>query len=143
MFVPNFTILCQAVPEKSLTEKKFTHTHTHTHTHKHLHRKDKNYIPPIYFVYAGGITKNLLLKNDVSRLMRKQSAYAKPKALISFAVSAKLISALVYAIRKVQFVYFLNPKFPASRQLLCLNSLVCVEPVRKPHSWFSHETAHF
>ena len=58
MFVPNFIILCQVVPEKSLTEKKVythTHTHTHTHAHKHLHRKSKNYIPPIYFVYAGGI----------------------------------------------------------------------------------------
>ena len=26
---------------------------------------------------------------------------------------------------------------------LCLNSLVCVRSVRKPHCWFSHETAHF
>ena len=27
--------------------------HTHTHTHKHCYWKDKNYIPPIYFVYRG------------------------------------------------------------------------------------------
>ena len=45
MFVPNFKILGQVVPEKSLTEKKFTH--------KHTHGKSKNYIPPIYFVYGG------------------------------------------------------------------------------------------
>ena len=49
-FVPNFKILGQVVPEKSLTEKKvYKHTHTHTQTH----RKSKNYIPPIYFVYRG------------------------------------------------------------------------------------------
>ena len=35
MFVPNFIILCQAVPEKSLTEKKvYTHTHTQTSSQK-------------------------------------------------------------------------------------------------------------
>ena len=34
-FVPNFKILGQVVPEKSLTEKK---VYTHTHTHKHYYQ---------------------------------------------------------------------------------------------------------
>ena len=51
------------------------------------------------------------------------------------------ISAFVFATRIVQFLYFLNPKFPVSSILLCLYSPVCVEPVRKPHCWFSHEVA--
>ena len=34
-------------------------------------------------------------------------AYAKTKTQISFAVTAKLISAFVFAIRKVQSLYFL------------------------------------
>ena len=49
MFVPNFKILGQAVPEKSLTKKKLTDRQTDRHTY----RKSKNYIPPIYFVYRG------------------------------------------------------------------------------------------
>ena len=60
---------------------------------------------------------------------------------ISFAVTAKLISAFVFATRLVQFLYFLDPKFPVSSHLLCLYSL-CVGPVRKPHCWFSHKAAH-
>ena len=42
----------------------------------------------------------------------------------------------------VPFFYFLNPKFPVSSHLLCLYSLVYVQPVCKPHCWFSHDTAH-
>ena len=42
------------------------------------------------------------------------SAYAKTKTQISFEVSAKLISAFVFATWIVQYLYFLNPKFQAS-----------------------------
>ena len=42
----------------------------------------------------------------------------------------------------VQFLYFLNPKFPASSHLLCLYSLLYVEHGRKPYCWFSHDAAH-
>ena len=59
-------------------------------------------------------------------------AYAKTKTQISFAVTAKLISAFVFAIRIVQFLYYLNPKFQASSHLLWPHSLVCVGPGRKP-----------
>ena len=48
------------------------------------------------------------------------------------AVTAKLISAFVFATRIVQSLYFLNPKFQASSHLLWLYSLVCVGPVRNP-----------
>ena len=37
-----------------------------------------------------------------------------------FAVTAKLVSALVFATRIVQFLYFQNPKLPVSSHLLCL-----------------------
>ena len=49
----------------------------------------------------------------------QQSAYAKTKAQISFAVTAKLISAFVFASRIVQFLLYLTPKFQASSLLLC------------------------
>ena len=41
-------------------------------------------------------------------------------------------SAFVFAIRIVQSLYYLNPKFQASSHLLWLYSLVCVGPGRKP-----------
>ena len=69
----------------------------------------------------------------MSLVMRKPDfAYAKTKTQISFAVTAKLISAFVFAIRKVQSLYYLYPKFQASSHLLCLRRLVCVGPGRKP-----------
>ena len=59
-------------------------------------------------------------------------AYAKTKTQISFAVTAKLISAFVFATWIVQFLYFLNPEFHASSHLLWLYRPVCVGPGRKP-----------
>ena len=71
----------------------------------------------------------------------QQFAYAKTKAQISFAVTAKLISAFVFATRIVQFLFVLKPKFPVSSHLLCQYSSICVGPFQKPHCWFSHEAA--
>ena len=51
---------------------------------------------------------------------------------ISFAVTAKLISAFVFATRIVQFLFYLNPKFQASSSFLSLYRPVCVRPGRKP-----------
>ena len=56
-------------------------------------------------------------------------------------LTAKLISAFVFATRIVQFLFYLNPKFQASSSFLRLYRSVCVGPVRKPHCWFSHEAA--
>ena len=49
----------------------------------------------------------------------------------------------VFVTRKVQFLFYLNPKFQASSSFLRLYRPVCVRHVRKPHCWFSHEAAHF
>ena len=65
----------------------------------------------------------------------------KTKPQISFAVTAKLISAFVFA-TQMQFLFFINPKFQASGLLLCLSSLVCVRPAWKQNCWFSHTQAH-
>ena len=71
----------------------------------------------------------------MSLVMRKPGLYiikfAKTKTQISCAVTAQLISAFVFAIRIVQFLYYLNPKFQASSHLLWLYSPICVGSGRK------------
>ena len=70
---------------------------------------------------------------NLSQVMRKPTfSYAKTKTQISFAVTAKLVSAFVFATRIVQSIYFLNTKFQASSHLLWLYSPVSVGPGRKP-----------
>ena len=70
---------------------------------------------------------------DLSRVVRKLAfCICESKDAISFAVTAKLISAFVFAIRIVQSLYYINPKFQASSNLLWPYSLVCVGPGRKP-----------
>ena len=56
----------------------------------------------------------------------------KTKTQISLAVTAKLISAFVFAIQIVKSLFYLNPKFLASSHLLWLYCPVCVGPGRKP-----------
>ena len=68
-------------------------------------------------------------------------AYAKTKTQISCAVTAQLISAFVFAMRIVQSLFYLNPKFQASSHLLWLYSPVCDGPGRKPEDWFIHKDA--
>ena len=84
--------------------------------------------------YSRGVwTRFLPGKNNKSLVMRKPAfAYAKTKPQISCAVTVQLISAFVFAIRIVQFLYYLNPKFQASGHLLWLYSPVCVGPGWKP-----------
>ena len=55
---------------------------------------------------------------DLHVLENQQSAYAKTKTQISFAVTGKLISAFVFATWVVQSFFFLNPKFQASSLFL-------------------------
>ena len=71
---------------------------------------------------------------QLSRNVRKPDICIckKTKMQISFAVTAKLISAFVFATRIVQSLDFLNPKFQAASYLLWLYSPVCVGPGRKP-----------
>ena len=66
--------------------------------------------------------------------MRKQ-------AQISCAVTAQLISTFVFATRKEQFLFVLNPKFQAFSLFLRMYSLVCVRPGRKPEYRFSRVAA--
>ena len=87
--------------------------------------------------------------NNFSQLCHVSHGLGKPticigesKSQISFAVTGKLISTFVFATQIVQFLYFLNPKFPASNHLLSLYSPVCVGPGRNPNCWFSHAQAH-
>ena len=63
--------------------------------------------------------------------------HTKTKTQISFAVTANLISAIVFATLIVQSLYFLNPKFQASSHLMQLYRLV-----ENPERWFSHDAAH-
>ena len=56
----------------------------------------------------------------------------KTKTQISCAVTAQLISAFDSATQTVQSLYFLNPKFQSSSQLVRQYSPVCVGPGRKP-----------
>ena len=72
------------------------------------------------------------LKNEPRYEKNRLFAYAKTKTQISFAVTAKLISAFVFATRIVQSLYFLNTIFQASSHLVWLYSLVCIGPGRKP-----------
>ena len=69
-------------------------------------------------------------------------AYAKTKAQISFAVTAKLISAFVFATRIVNFLFFLNPKFKVSNHPLRLYRRVWVGPGRKSRSPVFSRPAH-
>ena len=90
------------------------------HQHLLIRKKQNNQIDYHYYM---------------SRIVRKPAfayASAKTKAQISFVVTAKLISAFVFAIRIVQFLYFLNPTCQASSHLLWLYSPVCVGPGQKP-----------
>ena len=57
-------------------------------------------------------------RNRIHYMSRQQSAKAKTKAHVSFAVTAKLSSCFVFAKRIIQFLYFLNRKSPASIHLL-------------------------
>ena len=84
------------------------------------------------FGYVGHIIKKVSMQIYEPRLEKTRFFdLAKTKAQISLAVTAKLISAIVFATRIVQFLYFLNQKFPASSLLLRLYMLVCVGPGRK------------
>ena len=70
----------------------------------------------------------------MSLVMRKPDfCICKNKDAEQLAVTAKLISAFVFAIQIVQSLYFLNQKFQVSSDLLLLlYSPVCVGPGLKP-----------
>ena len=78
--------------------------------------------------------------------MRKPAfCICENKTQISFAVTAKLISAFVFARQIVQFLFYLNPKFQASSHLvLCgCTARFMSDLVGNPEDRFSHDEAHF
>ena len=90
-------------------------------------------------MFSGCISK--MEKKLATSWENQQSSYAKTKTQISFAMTAKLISAFVFDTRIVHFLFFLNLKSQASSHVLCLCSSACVRPVRKPNCLISHEAA--
>ena len=52
------------------------------------------------------------------------------------AINAKLINAFILAVRIVQLLFFLNPKFQASSLLMWLHRAVCVGPSEIPKTVF-------
>ena len=90
-----------------------------------IRNQDGTYFDKVYDAHYQMLCHNLnkhmsqVYQEQMSRIMRYQRlAYAKTKTQISFAVTAKLISAFVFATYTVQSLYFLNPKFQASSLLL-------------------------
>ena len=69
-------------------------------------------------------------------------ANVKTKVQISFAITAKLISAFVFTTWIVKFLFLINPKFQASIHLLMLHRPVCVGYGLKLEDRFCFVTFH-
>ena len=83
-------------------------------------------------------TWSLTLSKHISHLMRKPTiCICENKDADQLRGNREADQRLCFATRIVQFLFFLNPKFPVSSHLLCLYSPVCVGSVRKPHCWLS------
>ena len=143
LFIYNFTIINTVVftvvsaylhcPVYLLTEKGTKIHYAENLLHKLLSNRSRINCPT-----AIGCTKNQTLNElrykfgSVYILEIRIFAYAKTKTQISFAVTTKLISAFVFAIRIVQSLYYRHPKFQTSSHLLWLYRPVCVGSGRKP-----------
>ena len=79
-----------------------------------------NYFPLMSFIFKYG-PHNICL-HEPPHEKTNNLHYVKTKMQISFAVTAKLISAFAFTIRIVQFLFFLNLRFLASSHVLCLYS---------------------
>ena len=96
----------------------------------------KKYAPYKLFSFLKNLLNRIFKTNEPRREKTGFLHMRKTKAQISFAVTVKLISTFVFTTQMVQSLYFLNPKFQASRHLLWLYSPVCVGPGRKPRRPF-------
>ena len=111
-------------------EDRFSHNEAHFASYEHSIQGVQRRMVLVINVIIHFLALLLLF---LSRDIRKSDfAYAKTKTQISFAVTARLISAFVFATRIVQSLFFLNPKFQAFSHLLWLYSPICVGPGRKP-----------
>ena len=68
-------------------------------------------------------------------------AYAKTKTQISFAVTAKLINAFVFATRIVQYLHFLKPNFKPLAILCGCTARFVSDLVGNPEDRFSQNEA--
>ena len=82
-----------------------------------------------------------ITKHNLSRVVRI-FAYAKTKTQISFAVTAKLISAFVFATQLVQFLSFLNTKFKPLAIFCGRTAWFKSDRVGNLEDRFSHNKAH-
>ena len=82
------------------------------------------------------------LQEDLNINNLNKLRHQKTKAQISCAVTAQLISALVFTVDIVQILFFLNLKSQGSSLLLWPYSPICIRPVWKPHCWFSHKVVY-
>ena len=80
--------------------------------------RGENYLESVYVVCS------YIVLNEPRFEKKRLFAFVKTKTQISFAVTAKLISAFVFATGIVQLIYFLNLKFQASDCLQWLHSPV-------------------
>ena len=87
----------------------------------------------VTFLYFILTTLSMLLKTSFQPHYEKTRFLpkAKSKVQISCAVTAQLISTFDFATQIVQFLFFLNPKFPASSLFLRLYRPVLFRPVGK------------
>ena len=82
-------------------------------------------------------------QNNVSRVVRKPTfAYAQTKTQISFAVTAKLISNFVFAIRIVQFLFYQIRNSKPLAILCSCTAWFVWNLVGNPEDRFSHNEAH-
>ena len=78
----------------------------------------------------------------------QQYDYAKPKAQISCAVTAQLISTVVFVTLILQFLSYLIPKFKDNPASVAVQSGLCQTwsetpiVVRNPDCWFPHAESH-
>ena len=72
----------------------------------------------------------------------QQYDYAKPKAQISCAVTAQLISTVVFVTLILQFLSYLIPKFKDNPASVAVQSGLCQDLVRNPDCWFPHAESH-
>ena len=112
----------------------------------YIHRQTRNWLQARLSVYPPQNYLRLItsFKSNMQNICQKYLfsiiiLHENPPYVV---VTAKLISAFVFATRIVQFLFYLNPKFEAYSLLLLPYRSVCVGPVQKPHCWFSHEAAH-
>ena len=85
---------------------------------------------------------NLTFLVSYMSLVMRKPAYAKTKTQISFAVTAKLISAFVFTTYLEQFLFFLNRNLKPLAIFCSCTAWFVSDQVGNPEDRFSHNEAH-